>query len=165
MGNNIDLINNLSLTFSDKKIFIHDNDHEFVISHGIQLVEDKMEVFEEGVFEISPSCSLKIMPFVNNPDLIAEVEANEDPFVAFIDADKVGDLSLRKMREGDRFSPLGMKGHKVKISEYFINQKIPRRERENWPILFSNHEIIWVVGFQISDKFHINNETQKNTKN
>jgi tRNA(Ile)-lysidine synthase len=89
------------------------------------------------------------------------IKNNKDAYTAYVNANNIDDLYIGKMSGGDRFSPLGMKGHTIKVSDYFINQKVPRNERENWPILYSNHEIIWVVGYQISDEYQINRETKR----
>jgi len=161
-GENIDLINNLSLTFNEDKVFIHDADHIFEIDHGLQLQAKIIQVYAEGEFLISLTWKMNIafLPYSNQ--LMTKIKNNKDAFTAYVDANKIDDdLCIRKMSEGDRFSPLGMEGHTLKISDYFINQKVPRKERENWPILYSNHEIIWVVGYQINDEYQIDKETKK----
>ena len=69
-------------------------------------------------------------------------------------------LSLRNRETGDRFQPLGMRGSK-KLKDFFIDEKIPLKERERIPLLVSGKEIIWVVGHRISDKAKITNKTKK----
>jgi tRNA(Ile)-lysidine synthase len=160
-GENIDLINNLSLTFNEDKVFIHDSDHKFEIAHGLQIDGEKIRVYPEGEFQISPAWKMNISLMTYSSQLMTKIKNNKDAYTAYVDANNIDNLFIGKMSEGDRFSPLGMKGHTIKISDYFINQKVPRRERENWPILYSNHEIIWVVGYQINDEYQINEETKK----
>ena len=58
---------------------------------------------------------------------------NANPFQAFLDgldADAV--LEVRPRRAGDRYQPLGMESGSLKVSDYMINQKIPRRARGGW---------------------------------
>lgn len=69
-------------------------------------------------------------------------------------------LSLRNREAGDRFQPLGMRGSK-KLKDFFIDEKIPLKERERIPLLVSGKEIIWVVGHRISDKAKVTNKTEK----
>lgn len=69
-------------------------------------------------------------------------------------------IYIRNRREGDSFKPLKSTGTK-KLKEYFIDNKIPRDERDKIPLVAKNNEIVWVVGYKISDKFKVT----ENTKN
>jgi len=54
-------------------------------------------------------------------------EANADPWQAFLDAQAVGArLALRTRRPGDRFQPLGLGGHEVKLADFLTNRKVSR---------------------------------------
>ena len=51
-----------------------------------------------------------------------------DPWTAYLDADAVGDaLILRPRTPGDRFCPLGLAGHSVKLNELMIDAEIAGR--------------------------------------
>ncbi|MDO9536070.1 MAG: tRNA lysidine(34) synthetase TilS [Bacillota bacterium] len=69
-------------------------------------------------------------------------------------------LLVRARREGDRFHPLGAPGKK-KINKYFIDHKIPMKERDSIPLVAAGDEIIWVVGKQISHNCRVTEETKK----
>jgi tRNA(Ile)-lysidine synthase len=74
---------------------------------------------------------------------------NSDPFQAWMNAEQITTpIIVRGRRPGDRFCPLGMDGHSVKLSDFMINNKIPARARAGWPLLFSNSEIIWIPGYR-----------------
>ncbi|MDF2591331.1 MAG: tilS, partial [Clostridia bacterium] len=78
----------------------------------------------------------------------------------YIDADKVKhDLVVRNREQGDVFSPIGMKGSK-KLKDYFIDKKIPREERDQILLLADGHEIVWILGSIISEKYKITSNTQ-----
>ena len=80
---------------------------------------------------------------------------------AFFDADRVTyPLTVRNARKGDRFIPLGMKGHK-KLKNFFIDNKIPAEERKNIPILLTDNEIMWVCGLRVDDRFKVTSHTEK----
>lgn len=66
----------------------------------------------------------------------------------------------RPWRPGDRFLPLGMTGYK-KVSDFLIDQKIPRHEKQFISVLESRHEIIWVVGHRIHDHYKITEKTRR----
>lgn len=77
-------------------------------------------------------------------------------FVIRVDALQAGEaLSLRKPRRGDRLEPLGMPGRSVKLSDLFINLKIPRRMRGNWPLLCAGEQIVWVAGLRMAHTFRL----------
>jgi tRNA(Ile)-lysidine synthase len=73
---------------------------------------------------------------------------------------KEGDLlQVRTKRDGDRIIPVGMKNLK-KIKDIFINEKIPREEREKVPIVVKDNKIVWIAGVRGSEDFK-NNHKEK----
>ena len=81
--------------------------------------------------------------------------------IAVIDYHKLHfPLVLRKWQEGDSFIPIGMKGEK-KLSDFFIDNKIPIPDKEKIWVLCSSSEIVWVVGYRISENFKILETTKK----
>mgnify|MGYP005812640915 CR=1 FL=1 len=72
-----------------------------------------------------------------------------------------GELYLRRARPGDRFEPLGMPGHSQKLSDFWINEKLPRRARAAWPLLAQDDRIVWVPGFRPAHSFRITPMTRR----
>ena len=90
----------------------------------------------------------------------ADFEIPIDKSIAAVDFDQLQfPLLLRKWRKGDRFVPLGMNQHKL-ISDFLIDEKVDRFEKERTCILESNGEIVWVVGHRISDNWRITKNTR-----
>lgn len=80
----------------------------------------------------------------------------DDPYITFINADKVNlPLKVRLPKQGDTFIPLGSTGTK-KLSDFFIDNKIPSDERWNIPVLTDDKEILWVIGRRINELYRIN---------
>lgn len=91
----------------------------------------------------------------------SEFVATPDPNVEFFDYDKIGDeIIIRTWEEGDRFVPLGMKKSK-KLSDFFIDEKVPLHKKANVPIFVSRDHIFWVGGIRISDKFKVTKNTKR----
>ncbi len=79
---------------------------------------------------------------------------------ACMDYDKLTfPLTLRHWREGDKFVPLGMKGSK-KLSDFFVDHKLSRFDKEDLWLLCSGEEICWVVGYRMDDRFKLTDKTK-----
>ena len=79
--------------------------------------------------------------------------------VAFFDMKKVRfPVTVRNARPGDRFQPLGMTGTQ-KLPDFFINNKIPRKERSRCPVLLSRDTIVWVAGHRIAETVKVEPST------
>jgi tRNA(Ile)-lysidine synthase len=92
----------------------------------------------------------------------AQIEANPDPWTAYLDADALVDpLVLRTRRRGERFRPQGMEGHRVKVSAFMTNLKLPQAWRDHVPLLVAGDEIAWVCGRRIGEKFTVGGETRR----
>ncbi|MBA4367408.1 MAG: tRNA lysidine(34) synthetase TilS [Desulfobacterium sp.] len=75
--------------------------------------------------------------------------------VALMDMNQIHfPLTIRNCIPGDRFTPLGMTGSQ-KISKYFINHKVPRKDRTEKPLLLCENRIIWLAGYQIDNSMKI----------
>jgi tRNA(Ile)-lysidine synthase len=46
------------------------------------------------------------------------------------------------------------------LKEYFIDNKIPRDLRNKMPLISRGSEIVWIIGYKISDKFKVTENTK-----
>ncbi|MCX7710522.1 MAG: tRNA lysidine(34) synthetase TilS [Clostridia bacterium] len=84
---------------------------------------------------------------------------DSDP-VQFFDFEKLSEgIHIRNRRNGDVFRPFKSNGTK-KLKEYFIDCKIPREERGKIPLIARDREIVWIIGYKISDKFTVTENTK-----
>jgi tRNA(Ile)-lysidine synthase len=68
-------------------------------------------------------------------------------------------LSVRKWKTGDVFQPLGMKGKKKKLSDFFTDLKLDLFTKSNTYILLNgNQEIIWVIGRRLDERYRIDED-------
>jgi tRNA(Ile)-lysidine synthase len=83
------------------------------------------------------------------------------PHRALLDLDRIVEpLQVRFRQPGDCFYPLGSPGSK-KLQDFFTDIKIPRGERPYVPLVVSNREIVWVVGYRIAEPVKIRPETKR----
>jgi tRNA(Ile)-lysidine synthase len=104
-----------------------------------------------------PDLGLSVRTILSKSDYMAY---SKDKFQKTFDYDKIkGNLHLRSRRNGDRFQPLGVSGTK-KLKDFFIDEKVPRSQRDNVPILTDGNNILWIVGYQIDDRFKVTTQTK-----
>ncbi len=70
------------------------------------------------------------------------------------------ELSVRMWRDGDVFQPLGMIGHQ-KLSDFLINSKLSRIEKEHQSVITADNKIVWVCGRRLSNAVRVTNQTKQ----
>lgn len=93
--------------------------------------------------------------------VLETIELPAQTGVAILDAEKASfPLYIRNWKKGDQFYPFGMRGRK-KLSDFWIDHKVLRRQRKRIPLVFKNEELIWVGGYRIDDRYKITDSTKK----
>ena len=94
--------------------------------------------------------------------IIKQEEMSEkDDFTAYLNLAKSGDkLMVRPRRRGDRFQPLGLAQPK-KLGEFMIDAKIPNTWRGQIPIVCSEEQILWVVGWRLDERARVSRDTKQ----
>ncbi|MCW5874255.1 MAG: tRNA lysidine(34) synthetase TilS [Anaerolineales bacterium] len=80
----------------------------------------------------------------------AAAAPDADPYQAWLNVEPGTQLTLRRSRPGDR---IALAGGTQKLSDLFINAKLPRRARAAWPLLCVGDEIVWVPGLRLAHGF------------
>jgi len=123
------------------------------LNEGISLGEQGSVELENGW---SMSCEL-----AQNVGTIPESELR-DPQQGWLDADTLNfPLLVRTRRPGDRFQPLGIADHSVKLSDFWINAGLVRQARDRWPLVCSGNEIVWIPGFRPAQVCRITSSTRQ----
>ena len=90
-----------------------------------------------------------------------DFKISRDKKIACIDKDKInGCLRIRKWENGDKFQPIGMKGKK-NISDFLTDIKKNITEKNNTYLLTDDHNIIWVIGERLDDRYKITDNTKR----
>ena len=69
-------------------------------------------------------------------------------------------LKIRPREPGDYFYPLGF-GKRRKLQDYFVDEKVPRDERDSVPLVISGDDIVWVAGHRADDRYKPRENTKK----
>ena len=86
-------------------------------------------------------------------------EIPKNQYTKWFDYDKIKNmLSYRHRRPGDFLVLAG--GGKKTVARCMIDDKIPRGEREQIPVLAEGNHVLWVVGGRISEYYKITDQTK-----
>ncbi len=129
------------------------------------LVMRKTEPLTEFRITVQPNHRYEFDKFRFSTEVLDDktLKTNGAGTAEYVDADRIasGELILRTWSDGDAFVPLGMKSKK-KISDFFVDAKIPIYEKHQIPILETRDgEVVWVCGQRIDDRFKITTETKR----
>jgi len=133
-GNESLLLDNVSGVFSGKK-----------------LIPDRMYRIEEAGIDIYLAVEQLKGKWQEIP---------QNTCVKWFDYDKIyKSICVRNRKNGDFFQVNAAGGTK-KLKDYFIDKKIPRKERDEKILLADGSHIIWIFGDRISEKYKVTETTQ-----
>ncbi len=87
----------------------------------------------------------------------------QNQYTKWFDYDKIKEcLVFRTRKSGDYLCIKGTEGmqHK-KLKDYMIAEKIPKKRRDELPLVAVDNHILWLVGYRISEYYKV----EENTKN
>ena len=91
----------------------------------------------------------------------APIQSFCSPSRQLVDADAFGNAAvLRHRKSGDRIKPLGMHGTR-KLKDYFGDIGIPIETRDRIPLVARGSDIVWIVGYAVSDSYAIRDTTKR----
>lgn len=89
-----------------------------------------------------------------------DMQIPKNLYTKWFDYDKIKNrLCFRRRKPGD-FLVVDGQGHRQKLKDYWINEKVPKREREKALLLSEGPHIIWAIGYRISEYYKITEQTK-----
>ncbi len=90
-----------------------------------------------------------------------ELYTDDAAVQVLLDADKLHyPFKIRFRKPGDKFIPLGMKQFK-RVKEFFIDEKVPKYDRDLVPIIDDGEKLIWIVGHRIDERVRYGETTSR----
>lgn len=135
-----------------------------VIDRGRLVIAEQVEPFAdmklpiECRYSLRNGSTLELTSFEKSADFCVSKEA----YQIEVDADTVRfPLCLRRVRQGDRFVPFGMRGSKL-VSDFLTDRKQNIIEKERQLCLTdAEGNIVWLVGLRVSNRNRITDSTKK----
>ncbi|MGL4853207.1 MAG: tRNA lysidine(34) synthetase TilS [Phocaeicola sp.] len=126
-----------------------------------EVVRDRTHLLLQSIREKEQKESLPLLQtevVTVTPDFVIPREKT----IACLDADKVTlPLLLRRWKQGDSFTPLGMKGRK-KVSDYLNDRKLSAFARERQCVVCTaGGELVWLVNERCDHRFRVTEQTQR----
>ena len=131
---------------------------------------EKREACAEPSGEEYPELPVGIPSVIQVP-LLGDVEFQTFPYeksqiipqktyTKWFDYDKITTtLFLRPRQAGDYLTVNQQMGRKS-LQDYFVDQKIPKENRNSLYVLAMDHHVVWVPGLRISEYFKITEQTE-----
>ncbi len=82
--------------------------------------------------------------------------------VEYLDFEKLDEnkLYIRNIKNGDKIIPLGINGSK-KVNDLLTDMKVESFKKKEIKVLLNLNEIIYVIGYKISNKYKLNEKTNR----
>ncbi len=120
-----------------------------------ETVQAAQEIEAPGTYPMADgSLDVRVFPYKNENIL-------QKRYTKWLDYDKIDhNLLLRTRRPGD-YLVIDQKGHRKKLKDYLIEEKVPVGERDTVPLLAKGSEILWVLGHRINAAYKISPQTKQ----
>lgn len=138
------------------------------VYEGVMLGGKEKETTQEeivlqvpGITEIPDTDTVITCRFLMGGTVSQARELPQKGYTKWIDYDIMKcRLSVRTRRSGDTLAVAGA-GGRQKLKEYFINEKIPRDERDKMLLIADGDRIVWIPGKRLSEDFKIGSNTKR----
>ncbi|MDD6667487.1 MAG: tRNA lysidine(34) synthetase TilS [Lachnospiraceae bacterium] len=142
----------------DRSIFLREKGRPF-LSSGESLSLPALAAGEKKEFSLAGG-RLEISLTEREKGPVESVFKKASAYTNYLDYDMIGDnLRIRGRMPGDRIAVSASGGHR-KLKDFFMDQKIPREERDRIPLLCSGSDVLLVMGFRLASDVWIREDTK-----
>lgn len=161
-GFNSSQVQNIISSFSKTGNYFYSESHQLLVDReNLIVIELRPMDKNQAEFKVYEETNELEDPLKINfsHETIEGLEIIKDSNYAFLDYQTLQfPLKIRKWKDGDKFIPLGMNGTK-KISDFLIDLKVNRNDKQNIFVLESVNEIVWLIGYRLDNRFKVTSNT------
>lgn len=148
------------LTAETGSVFSSSMGYDLLVDRDSYLVEPKLKPYkevripEEGTYILDGNSKIKVRK--------CAAYVSKNPSVATLDAQKVAfPLTVRRVEEGDRMQPYGMRGTKL-LSDLMTDCKLSLFDkRRQLVVVDAQGVVIWAVGLRVSQQVAVTDHTSE----
>ena len=127
--------------------------------------EKRQEQVKPEAREIVPGAEITISDKETISTRVFSYSSNmqipDNPYTKWIDYDKIINCVILRNRSSGDYLTINAKLSEKSLKDYFINEKIPKEERDKILLLADGNHIIWVIGYRISEYYKISADTKR----
>lgn len=160
----VDIAGGLFLLCEGHVLYLTDNENALPCDEWPQMAKgvDAMRLPIPGEAALASGWRVQASACDRQDAHLPESWETADPYQVWMDAQGLSnELKVRVRADGDRFEPLGLDGHSQKLSDFFVNVKLPARARARWPLVCAADEVIWVPGYRPAHAHRLRADSQQ----
>ncbi|MEO1438179.1 MAG: tRNA lysidine(34) synthetase TilS, partial [Bacteroidota bacterium] len=137
--------------------------YELLVDRDKFILQKKVKSRKANIFHLPKKAAVYHLPegelcLLEQP---YPIDIDPNSHKAYLDADKLPDqLVWRKWVEGDVFHPLGLSTGRQKISDFLINNKVNRTQKQKTYVLTASDQIAWLAPHRIAEPFKLSTSTK-----
>ena len=137
---------------------------EVVVNKREPIIIDLQKLSEEEVCIPLSQTEKVFLSLLNvGKEEINYEEIPENQYTKWFDCDKIKECLMFRTRQGGDF--LCIKGQEAlqhkKLKDYMISEKIPKKRREELPLLAEGSHVLWLVGYRMSEYYKVDASTKR----
>lgn len=122
--------------------------------------EDPVRSFREYPLPVNGSLTCDLGNFETKIFSWSDQKICEKKYTKWLDYDRIKyDISVRTRKTGD-YLTVNSQGHRKKLTRCMIDEKFPREQRDNIPLIAEGSEVLWIVGGRMNERYKITSETK-----
>ena len=95
------------------------------------------------------------------PASFSRKEIPEKIYTKWFDYDIIKTILCIRTRESGDFLTVDRAGHRQKLKSWFINNKIPAKERDGCLCIAEGKEILWILGYRMNSAYQVQEHTKR----
>ena len=95
-----------------------------------------------------------VFPYKNS------VNIPEKTYTKWFDYDKITSSVVIRTRKSGDYLTINKEMARKSVQDYFVNEKIPKSERDSLFLLAEESHILWIPGYRISEYYKIDSHTK-----